>query len=306
MSNRPQRPYAPEQDETRNALLKPLHGLMAQEGLVSSDIREAEQLISRYKNNYEQIREELEKLYIGLVEFDPRQSKIANVYLGLLRVIRDQSLTSQTTAADEHGLKPLPIPLQPGTEAREPDSPIAPEAKERMIGLLNDFRSEAKELLADTFSFHDRFSQVEDLIGKQADWNTLRHASKTAREQARSILWHLERFDDAVETQYRREIALRSSIEILKNHLKTALAEDQDQGLRLWYQTYAFCLSEWALERCALLVDKSIGLPDLISLAYSAASQKLVEGRYEATEDATEIDEMLKHLIDKLQTEQVM
>jgi tetratricopeptide (TPR) repeat protein len=289
-------PYSPEHDETLHPMLRSLYEFRKKEGLNLSDIREAEQIISRFKDDYGRIGNELEQLYIELDEFDPRQVKIANVYVDLLRIIRDQSATSQT----EPVRWLLSMPLQPGTEAREPDSPIAPEARERMIGLLNDIRGEASELLKDTSSFHDRFSQIEELIQKQADWNTLLNALKTAIEQAKGIVGYLQRFDEAAESQYRLEIALRSSIETLRTQLKAALEEDQDEGLRLWYQAYAFCLSEWAIERCSLLADSMIGLPDYISRMYSAASQRLVEGRY----DATEIGEMLIHLVDKLKHEQ--
>src|SRR5215475_7861312 len=147
MINKPQLPVelsAPEQDETHIFLLKSLSKLRVKEGLNPSDIREAEQLIYRYKTDIKQIRDGVEQLYMELDEFDPRQSKLANLYVELQKIIRDQAINSQTTTPGESTLKPLSIPLRPEA-AREPESPITLDTQERMIGLLSAIRVEANE-----------------------------------------------------------------------------------------------------------------------------------------------------------------
>ncbi len=309
MSNRLQSPgetFAPEPGKALAlSLLPELRKLRGEAGLRSSDVRKAEQLI-RAKTDLDQIRNGVQELYRALDPFDPEQEKLANVYAELDKVIRElagaqpqPSTAGETVREPLPPLAPLPPQPQPGPAAIKSESPVTPEAQERIADLLSDIRGEVKGTPEGTFSFPDQLSMVEGLIRKRASWSALKQALNRSLDQSGRVASYLQMLCDAVENQFRQDIALRSGIETLQSGLRAELEKDPDNGLRQWFQTYAFCLSDWRLERCSRLVDKAVGLPDIISLVYSAASQKLVEGDYAATE----VDEMLKHLIDKLEAE---
>ena len=283
-------------------LLKALHDIRKTKGLEPFDVRDAEQLI-RQINDVDNLRNGVLELFRRLSPFDSKQAKVGEVYAELDKIICASRLTnirSQSATIDEALRAPLPTSQQ-GSAGVDPAWSIGPDLQKRIVELLNDIRRSLTGCPEETFYFPTTLTIVEDLIRKQSDWKTLQHAVDAAVDQIRKIGLHLQKLRDGLESGDRQAVALRSNIEIVQSKVKAQLSADSDKGLRLWFQTYAFCLADWQLERCLRLVDNDIGLPDIISLVYSVASKRLVEGSYAASQ----IDEMLSHLIEKVEIERI-